>query len=83
MTGRPFSADALVTEVTRPTDDVVTAAKAAIEALDSIPEPAAEPELDCRLRIVHGTDLIVEEGKSPREVAEGFRAWILGPAAAR
>jgi hypothetical protein len=78
MTGRPFSADALVAEVTRPVEEAVALARAQVDALGSIPEPAGEPELDCRLRIVHGRDVIVEEGRSPREVAEGFRAWIRG-----
>jgi len=78
MTGRPFSADALVAEVTRPTDDAVDPARARIDALGSLPEPLGVPDLDCRLRIVHGHEVIVEEGQSAREVAEGFRSWIRG-----
>ena len=77
MTGRPFSADALVEEVSMPADEKLRLADEAVRGLDSIPEPAGEIDLDLRLRVIHGRETIVEEGKSPLEVASDFRRWIL------
>jgi hypothetical protein len=77
MTGKPFSADALVDEVSIPTDAAVDRARRMVERLPDIPEPTGEVELDLRLRVIHGPETVVEAGKSPLEVAETFRAWIL------
>lgn len=77
MTGRPFSADALVAETAVDTDEVVRTAKTRVAALSKIPEYQGTCDLDARIRMIHGAEIIVEEGKTPREAAEGFRDWIL------
>lgn len=76
MTGRPFSADAQVEEVTCSTDEAVAQAKALADALPNVPEPTAAPDLDCRLRIIHGPETVVEGGRPPLEVAAEFKRWI-------
>jgi hypothetical protein len=77
MTGRPFAADALVAEVSRPVDVAIRDARDAVERSESIPRLSAEPELDLRLSVIHGGETIVEPPASPLEVAERFRAWLV------
>jgi len=76
MTGHPFSADAIVAEASMSTEDAVRRAR---ERVDAMPEPPArgEPDLDLRLSVIHGAELVVPEGASPLEAAETFRSWIL------
>ena len=76
MTGRTFSADALVEQVSRPNDAVVADARERVDALSSIPEHTAEPDLGIRLRVIHGSETVVKEGTQPLRTAERFRAWI-------
>lgn len=76
MTGQPFSADALVDDVSRTNDVAVRQAWEAIERAKSIPELQKEPELDVRLSVIHGEETIVEHGASPLEAAERFRTWL-------
>jgi hypothetical protein len=77
LTGGGFSADALVRSVSRNDDEAVREARLRIERLARIPEAEGEPELDLRLRVIHGPEVVVEEGASPLEVAAAFRRWIL------
>lgn len=76
MTGSPFSADALVQHVSRSTDEAVADARAEVEALDRIPESDDPVELDLRLRVIHGKEVVVEEGASPLEAAKAYRTWL-------
>ncbi len=77
MTGRAFSADAFVNEVAVPVDDVVRTARERIGRLAGVPEYSGDGDLDMRLRVIHGAETIVEEGKTPLEAAQMFRDWIL------
>jgi hypothetical protein len=76
MTGKPFSADALVREASLSTEDAVRRAR---EEVERMPEPrdTGEPELDLRLSVIHGAEAVVPEGAPPLEVARAFRSWIL------
>jgi hypothetical protein len=76
MTGKPFGADALVAEVSRPNDVAVREAHEAIERSKSIPEFDGDLDLDVRLSVIHGAETVVGEGASPLDVAERFREWI-------
>jgi hypothetical protein len=76
LTGRPFSADALAAEAGRSADEVVERARAQIDHLASVPEPSGDPELDLRLRIIHGQETVAEETRRPLEAAEAFRRWV-------
>ncbi|MBZ0267948.1 peptidase M3 [bacterium] len=76
MTGSPFSADALVEHVSRSADEAVANARAEVEALDRIPEVRDPVELDLRLRVIHGREVVVEEGATPLEAAAAYREWL-------
>ncbi|MFN8177127.1 MAG: M3 family metallopeptidase [bacterium] len=76
MTGRPFSADALAEEVSRPTDEVVRRARKAAEAAQSAPESAGPIDLDLRLRIIHGKETVVEETRDALAASRDFRRWV-------
>jgi len=76
MTGSPFSADALVQHVSRSTEEAVAGARALVEALDRIPESDDPAELNLRLRIIHGPEVVVEEGGTPLEAAAAYREWL-------
>jgi hypothetical protein len=77
MTGRAFSADALADEIALPVDDVVRRARRRVDRIAGAPEHRGEVDLDIRLRVIHGNETVVEEGKKPLEVARMFRDWIL------
>jgi oligoendopeptidase F len=77
LTGGDFSADALVRSVSRTDEDAIHEARGRIDGLARVPEPRGEPELDLRLRVIHGTETVVEEGASPLQVADAFRRWIV------
>jgi hypothetical protein len=77
LTSTPFSADALVKDAARSTDEVVAEAKEKIAKLPEIPEFTGEVDLDLRLRIIHGKETVVEEGGGPLAAAGVFREWIL------
>jgi Zn-dependent oligopeptidase len=77
MTGREFSADALVREVSQPTEAAIRRAADAVEELDRIPEGPRVPELDLRLRVIHGAETVVEETTDALAAAREFRRWVL------
>jgi len=76
MTGRPFSADAIVEEASMSTEDAVRRARERVERMPD-PGPPVEPDLDLRLSVIHGRETVVPEGASPLEVAAAFRSWLL------
>ncbi len=76
VTGEEFSADALVKSVSRDADQAVSEARRALEGLADLPEPDGEVDLDLRLRIVHGHEVVVEEGAGLLEAADRFRSWL-------
>jgi hypothetical protein len=82
LTGREFSADALAGAAELSADEAVRRARAGVEALDGVPVPEGEPDLDLRLRVVHGAEVVVDEGHSPLEVARRFRRWLSAQAGA-
>ena len=77
MTGRPFSGDAFVEEIADSTEETVRKAKEQIEHLARIPESQGSVDLDLRLRVIDGAEVVVEEGKKPLDAARTFRDWIL------
>ncbi len=77
MTGKPFSMDALVEDVSLSADDAVVQQKARIEKLNSVPEFTGEIELDCVLRMVHGAQVIASTEDMPFEqVATTYAEWL-------
>ncbi len=77
MTGRPFSADALSREIAAPTDDAVRRARERLARLEHVPERTGPVDLDLRLRVIHGAEVVLEEALAPLEAGRAFREWIL------
>jgi Zn-dependent oligopeptidase len=77
MTGHPFSADAFVEEIADSTENAVRKAREQVDRLARIPEAQGQVDLDLRLRVIDGVEVVVEEGKQPLEAARTFRDWIL------
>jgi hypothetical protein len=77
LTGGEFSADALVSEVTRSTDDAVREAREAVDKLSQIPEYDGDVDLDLRLSIIHGSETVVDEGRDALAAAAEFRTWLI------
>ena len=76
MTGRPFSADALVDDVSRPVDATVAHARDLVRGLDAIPEAKGAVDLELRLRIIHGHETVVEETRDALGAARKFGEWV-------
>lgn len=76
LTGKPFSADALAREIAAPTDEVVSRAKEIVKKHGGQPSRRRDVDLDVRLRVIHGKEVVVEEGRPPLEAARLFRDWI-------
>ncbi len=76
MTGRSFSADALVEEVSRTADEAVARARARVRKLDGLPRPPDTVDLDLRLSVIHGHETVVEETRDALAAARIFREWI-------
>ena len=77
LTGKPFGAEATVEAVGKPLDEalaeVVRASARAREAA-----PAAEPNLDAVIRIVHGDEVIASNanGEPFAAIEAGFAGWL-------
>ena len=76
MTGAPFSADALVEEVSRSADEAVRQAAEAVENERAIPPGPSAVDLDVRLRVIHGTETVVEETRDALAGTREFRRWV-------
>jgi hypothetical protein len=83
LTGEALSADAFVAEVTRSADDAVAEARRQVDGLSAIPEPPDEIDLDVRLGVVHGSEVIAPPGTSVPEVVQRFRSWLEAAPASR
>jgi hypothetical protein len=84
LTGTPFSADALVREVTRSIDDSLARANLEVEQLAAkrgrwhrVSEFTAQPDLDAHVRVMHGNEIICEFENGTFEAAnERFKEWV-------
>ncbi|MGK5084722.1 M3 family metallopeptidase [Bdellovibrionota bacterium FG-1] len=78
LTGRPFSAEAIVTEINRELPEAMDRAEAAIRREKQIPCPQSPVELEARIALVHGDEVIASnhQGESFEELDRRFAAWI-------
>lgn len=78
VTGKPFSADALVKNANQSADEAVAEARAMKEKLKEIPEYTGSLDLDANIRVIHGNEELTHFANGaefPRANAE-FIQWI-------
>ncbi len=77
LTGEPFNAKYLADACNQTVEEAWQEACAKMEAAAkrSYP-PAANADLDATIRIVHGAELIAENGKSDEAMCEQFERWV-------
>ncbi len=77
VTGKPLAAADLAAKVNRSVDQALANAHESMEREKSIPRQDGTVELDASIRVVHGTESVVELGADGFEVfARGFADWI-------
>lgn len=78
LTGKPFSADALVERAKRTADEAVADAKAKIAKLDEIPEYSGSMDLDAQVSVVHGHEVLTQFGNGGFDKAnQEFKSWVM------
>ena len=77
LTGKPFSADALVRSANRTEDEAAELARKSVEKLAQIPEYDGLLDLDASISVVHGHESITEFHNGGFERAnEEFMNWV-------
>jgi len=77
LTSEPFNARYLADVCNQTVDEAWAAAQAQIAASSARGEPSGYPEgLDARIRLVHGAELIADNGESDAAMCERFEAWV-------
>jgi Zn-dependent oligopeptidase len=78
LTGKPFSADALVNRANRSADEAVAEAHAKVAALENIPEYSNSLDLDATVSVVHGHEVLTNFGNGGFEKAnQKFKEWVI------
>ena len=78
LTGKPFSADALVASANRTTEESIAKAQAKVEKLKALPTYAGSLDLNANVRVIHGNEEITEFANAsefPKAEAE-FEHWV-------
>ncbi len=78
LTGQAFSAEALAAECNRSVAEAWQEAQAKIEGLAERGAAAkAPPPLNANVRVVHGEEVIADNGASDEKMFTDFEAWIV------
>ena len=78
LTGEPFNARYLADVCNQTVDEAWTSAQSQIAASMTRGEPSGYPDgLDARIRLVHGAELIADNGESDAAMCERFEAWVV------
>jgi hypothetical protein len=75
-TGKPLSADAFISDVTMPLDEILTFAKKKIERLKKVPMHTGPIDLKGKITMVHGKKKIADNSKSFEDMDRKYRAWL-------
>jgi len=77
LTGEPFNAKYLADSCNQTVEQAWAEAQAkmAAAAQRSYPQPSA-PDLDATIRIVHGAELIADNGESEQAMCQQFERWV-------
>jgi Zn-dependent oligopeptidase len=77
LTGKPFSADAIVRTSNRTADQAVEMAKKQVAHLPTIPEYGGPFDLDAEISVIHGHEVITKFGNGEFERADSeFKNWV-------
>jgi hypothetical protein len=78
MTGKPFSADAIVADANMTTDQAIAEAHRLRDNLKNIPEYAGALDLDASVKIIHGRETITQfnNGSEFERANAEFRSWV-------
>ncbi len=77
LTGKTFSADALVDECNLSVDEAIASAHQSMERLKDVPPHTGVIDLDAKLRVIHGAESVATtEGANFEQAANQFASWI-------
>lgn len=78
MTGKPFSADAIVADANMTVDEAIAEARKLKENLKNIPEYTGSLELDASVKIIHGNETITSFANASEfdQANKAFKAWV-------
>jgi hypothetical protein len=76
LTGKPLGATALADRINATADMTKRGAREAIARLGQIPEKAAPVELEGKIRVVHGHELVAELDGDFEAFCRQFTSWI-------
>jgi Zn-dependent oligopeptidase len=76
LTGAPLAADSLVAKANRTIEEAIEQAHASAARLPEIPAFKGEVDLDLRLSVVHGSEIVVEHGQNFEAASKAFRTWV-------
>jgi len=76
LTGEQLGAGALAQRLLRSTEQQIALAKDGVARVSGRPRSGGEPQLDARIRVVHGRETIAELGADFGAFAERFARWI-------
>lgn len=78
LTGKPFSADALVAESNRTVAEAITEAKRLVEHSHSSPQAKDHTDLAASIRVIHGNEEIAKFSNGDFAKAnEKFETWVI------
>lgn len=75
-TGKELSPEAFLENATMNTEDYIRRGKERVEKLASVPEFTGSVNLNTRIRMVHGKEVIADNSVSFEDMAEKYRAWL-------
>lgn len=75
-TGKKLSPQAFITEVNMPLEKIIVRAKEKIKRLEKIPRYTKPIDLDGRITMVHGKEIIADNSKSFEDMEKKYRVWL-------
>ena len=75
-TGRKLSADAFLRNVTMTTPQILKRAKLRLARMEKVRPFKGRVDLNARVRLVHGKELIADNRKSFEDMAEKYKKWL-------
>ncbi len=77
-TGEPLSAEPYIASVTASADELCNLAQERIAVLDAVPEQSGLVELNARIQMVHGKEVIADNSLGFEVMAAAYKSWLQG-----